>query len=69
MRILNISKVSAVPGKGKGAGKKGAGKSKDKSRKSKAPQPFQAIYCGDSDGNVVCIMAFGDEMKEFSCLA
>ena len=55
--------------KGKGAGKQGGGMSKDKNGKSKAPQPCQAIYVGDSGGNVVCVVAYEDEMEKFPDLA
>ena len=66
VRLLALGKPSQVAGaKGKGKRKpKGDGKGKPVSAgKGKELQDAQSVYFGDNEGNVVCTMIYGDEVK------
>ena len=66
VRLLALGKPAQVAGaKGKGKRKpKGDGKGKAASAgKGKELQDAQSVYFGDDDGNVVCTMVYGVEVK------
>jgi len=66
VRLLALGKPGQVAGaKGKGKRKpKGDGKGKVASAgKGKELQDAQSVYFGDDDGNVVCTMMYGAEVK------
>ena len=78
VRILSVGKISVTKGKGKDKGKdKGKGKDKAKGNskgkgKDKAKSTIQAcqpVYFGDSEGHVICSLAYDDDVKKIPARA